>query len=408
MQRRELERQLSEPYVPRRCRTGPGDHDLIQVIIGPRRAGKSFFAQRLVRERGAAGYVNFDDERLIDLQDGDELLAALDSLYDNPRVLLLDEIQNLPRWELFVNRLQRQGYRLTLTGSNAHLLGSELATHLTGRHLPIVLFPFSFPEYLDSQDRDLTTTERAEQFNRYVERGGYPETIVKDVDHGQYLRVLLESVLFKDIVSRHRIRAVQGLDDMTRYLVSNVAQEVSQKTLSRVTRCRSVHTVDKYLRLLEEAFLFFPLRRFSYKVRGQVRANRKVFCIDNGFVSSSAFRLSPDRGKLYENLAAIELHRRQLAGSGEVYFWKNQQQEEVDFVLRRGMHVSQLIQVCVDTTREQTRKREIRALLKAGAELDCRDLLVLTENEEREEHASWFGTTGTIRYQPLWKWLIEQ
>lgn len=408
VQRRELERQLAEPYVQRRCQPGPGDHDLIQVIIGPRRAGKSFFAQRLVRERGSAGYVNFDDERLTDLRDYDELLAALNSFYDNPQALLLDEIQNLPRWELFVNRLQRQGYRLTLTGSNAHLLSSELSTHLTGRHLPIVLFPFSYPEYLDAQNDELTTPERVEHFRRYSEQGGFPETIVKNVDHGQYLKALLESVLFKDIVARHRIRAVQGLEDLTRYLISNVAQEVSQRTLSRVTRVRSVHTVDKYLRLLQEAFLFFPLRRFSWKVRGQVRANRKMYCIDNGFVSSSAFRLSPDRGKLYENLAAIELRKQELGGKTEIFFWKNEKQEEVDFVVRRGTTVVRLIQVCVDTTGEQARKREIRALLKAGSELSCEDLLILTDDEEREEEVSWFGTTGTIRFQPLWKWLNEQ
>jgi predicted AAA+ superfamily ATPase len=405
LQKREIERQLQERYVEREVDLQKFSHDLINVIVGPRRAGKSFFAMHAVGGLGSFGYVNFDDERLIQLDDYDELVAILDSLYKKPKHLLLDEVQNLPKWELFINRLQRQGYLLTITGSNAHLLGSELATHLTGRHVQVVLFPFSFSEYLCTLTRDLTRREKAEGLRQYIEMGGYPEPLLKDINRREYLTTMLRSILYKDIVARHRIRSPQGLEDLVTHLMSNVAREYSYNTLKQVTRFRSVHTVEKYLRHLEEAFLFFSIRRFSFKVREQVRSSRKVYCTDNGLVTSTSFRFSADLGKLYENIVAIALHKRAMSGELEVYFWKSPQQEEVDFVVKRGLQVTQLIQVCQNLDDPKTKEREVRSLLKASKKLNCGDLLVLTESSEREEEASWYGMNGRIRFMPLWRWL---
>ena len=406
LQKREIEQRLQEPYVEREFDSKRGAHDLIKVILGPRRAGKSFFAMHLVQAQGAFGYVNFDDERLVGLQDNDALIAAVDEVYDRPKHLLLDEIQNLPRWELLVNRLQRQGYRLTITGSNAHLLSSELATHLTGRHIPIVLFPFSFAEYLRARGRDLTEQEKAEAFRSYVEVGGYPEPIMKDIQRREYLTTLVRSVLYKDIVMRHKIRSPQGMEDMAGNLMANIAQRYSLNTLAKVTRLQSVHTVEKYLRHLEEAFLFFPVRRFSFKVREQVRADRKIYCTDNGIVTSSSFRFSANAGSLYENMVGIALRKRQLEGRLEFFRWQSAQQEEVDFVVKKGTRIKQLVQVCADVTDPKTKTREVRALLKASADLRCNDLLILTETAEGEESVSWFGAQGKVRFMPLWKWAL--
>jgi len=406
LQKREIEQRLQEPYVEREFDSKRGAHDLIKVILGPRRAGKSFFAMHLVQAQGAFGYVNFDDERLVGLQDNDALIAAVDEVYDRPKHLLLDEIQNLPRWELLVNRLQRQGYRLTITGSNAHLLSSELATHLTGRHIPIVLFPFSFAEYLRARGRDLTEQEKAEAFRSYVEVGGYPEPIMKDIQRREYLTTLVRSVLYKDIVMRHKIRSPQGMEDMAGNLMANIAQRYSLNTLAKVTRLQSVHTVEKYLRHLEEAFLFFSVRRFSFKVREQVRADRKIYCTDNGIVTSSSFRFSANAGSLYENMVGIALRKRQLEGRLEFFRWQSAQQEEVDFVVKKGTRIKQLVQVCADVTDPKTKTREVRALLKASADLRCNDLLILTETAEGEESVSWFGAQGKVRFMPLWKWAL--
>ena len=312
-----------------------GQSDLVAVILGPRRAGKSFFGMHLIHSKKSFGYVNFDDERLVGLPDYDELMSAVDAIYDNPTDLLLDEIQNVDRWELLVNRLQRQGRRLVVTGSNAHLLSSELATHLTGRHIPLMLFPFSFNEYASVaiKKQPATQQEYKEHFHNYLRDGGYPEPLIKNIERRSYLATLLESTIYKDIVKRFKIRSVEGIEDLTRYLLSNVGSEYSYRTLAEVTKCKSSHTVEKYLRYLEEAFLFFSLRRFSYKVKEQAKANRKIYCIDNGFIAAGAFGVSEGTGRLAENAVAIRLHKRELDGECEVYFWKNVQQHEVDFVV---------------------------------------------------------------------------
>jgi len=125
----------------------------------------------------------------------------------------------------------------------------------------------------------------------------------------------------------------------------------------------------------------------------------------NGPVTSASFRFSQDQGKLYENLVAIALHRLEMEGKLELYSWKGQRHEEVDFVVKRGLRVQRLIQVCRTLDEPGTRQREVRALLKASEDLQCKDLLVLTENAEGEESASWFGARGKIRFEPLWKWL---
>lgn len=332
LQKREIEQRLEEPYVERDFEMGHAVHDLIKVVLGPRRAGKSFFAMHLVQGLGRFGYVNFDDERLTDFKDYEGLITALDRLYGQPKHLLLDEVQNVPRWELLVNRLQRQGYSLTVTGSNAHLLSSELATHLTGRHIPVVLFPFSFREYLRSVKRDMTEAEKHQEFLVYIEKGGYPEPLMKGIAHREYLTTLLRSILYKDIVVRHRIRTPQGLDDITAQLMANVAKQYSLNALTRMTGLRSVHTVQKYLRHIEEAFLLFSLRRFSFKVRDQLRSNRKVYCTDNGMLTSASFRCSANAGKLYENAVAVALRKQEMQGALECFYWQSAQQEEVDFV----------------------------------------------------------------------------
>jgi uncharacterized protein len=407
LQKREIEQRLQEPYVERDFDIGRASHDLIKVVLGPRRAGKSFFAMHLVQRLGRFGYVNFDDERLTDVKDHDGLLTALDSIYGQPKHLLLDEVQNVPRWELLVNRLQRQGYYLTVTGSNAHLLSSELATHLTGRHLPIVLFPFSFAEYLRSINLEMTDSEKYQEFLAYVEKGGYPEPLMKGIPHSEYLTTLLRSILYKDIVVRHRIRTPQGLDDITAQLMANTAQQYSLNALTKMTGLKSVHTVQKYLRHIEEAFLLFSLRRFSFKVRDQLQSNRKVYCTDNGLLNSTSFSFSANTGKLYENAVAVALRKQEMQGALEFFYWQSAQQEEVDFVIKKGTKITQLIQVCYSLEDPKTKSREIRALLKASADLGCKDLLILTDSAEGEEVTSWYGTERAVRYAPVWKWLLH-
>ncbi|MBI4704713.1 MAG: ATP-binding protein [Deltaproteobacteria bacterium] len=409
-QRRELELRLAEPYVERELFAPVADDDLIKVIVGPRRAGKSFFALRLVHGWGSYGYLNLDDERLAGLHDTDRLVAALDEEYGRPRHLLLDEIQNLPRWELFVNRLQRQGRRLVITGSNAHLLSRELATHLTGRHVPISIFPFSFGEYLRARGGAdlLTTAERVEALRTYADCGGLPEPLVKKIDGRSYAAMLVDAVVYKDVVRRARIRGVRAIEDLALYLLSNVGTEYSLRRLAQAAGCGSEHTAQKYLGLLEEAFLVFSLRRFSFKVREQLRANPKSYCVDNGLATARGFRASENLGRLCENLVAVRLLREQAAGRARVFFWKSAQQDEVDFVVQRGRQVVEAIQVAWDATGAATHHREVRALVKTARDLRCSRLLLLTASaRETTERVQWRGASAKIRLVPLWRWLLD-
>lgn len=406
LQKREIDSKLKEKYIERNQELKLGN-DLIKVIVGPRRAGKSFFAIHFLNKQGKFGYVNFDDEKLTEVDNYDEIIVAMNSIYDNPKFVLFDEIQNLPKWELFANRLQRQGYKLIITGSNSNLLSRELATHLTGRHLLTNIFPFSFKEYLKFENKELTNTETKEKLSKYLFNGGYPEILSKKVELKEYLSLLFNSILYKDIIKRYNIRNPKQIEDLATYLISNIANEYSYNSLAKIGKIKSSHTIEKYLSYLEESFILFSLSRFSYKVKEQLSSNKKIYCIDNGFIQAKSFKASPDLGKLYENLVASKLKKQEVDEKLKFYYWKNQQQEEVDFVIKEGLKVKQLIQVCFDVNSLETKNRETRALIKAGKELKCNNLLIITEDTEKEEKEEWFGDKAIIKFIPLWKWLLE-
>lgn len=406
LQKRELEARLKEDYMEREGNLKLSQ-PLIKVIIGPRRAGKSFFALHFLKKAGNFGYVNFDDERLAALTNYDEIITILNTLYDYPKVILFDEIQNLEKWELFVNRLQRQGFNLVLTGSNSHLLSKELTTHLTGRHRSVLILPFSFKEYLRLEKGEHTSTELREKLSQYLLEGGYPEPLVKNLDRREYVSSLFNAIVYKDIVKRYKIRNPSEIENLAFYLISNIAQEYSYRSLTKNCGIKSSHTIERYMGYLEEAFVFFTINKFAYKVREQLSSNKKAYCIDNSFIQAKAFKVSPDFGKLYENLVAIELKRKELQSQIRVYYWKSQLQEEVDFVIKESTKVKQLIQVCFNLQNSDTKNRETRALIKAVRELKCTNALVITENVEGEEEVEWFGDKAKIKFIPLWKWLLN-
>ena len=408
-QRREREAFGTLPYIERLSVVEPESGGRIRVVVGPRRAGKSSYAlHRTFMESGGWGYANFDDERLGALKDFDELVAVLDSLYGNPEGFLFDEIQNVPKWELFVNRLHRSGRRLLLTGSNAHLLSSELATHLTGRHVQIPLLSFSFSEFLAAErTREAKTdVEYREACRRYARRGGFPEVVLNALPGPEYLRTLVTSVIYKDIVSRFRPRVPGSIETIARCLLSQPGGEYAFHALTRATGCRSPHTLKKQIGWLEEAFVIFTVPKFSFKPREQAASNKKAYAVDTGFVDAFGTALSPNWGRLFENLVAIELFRQQLWGRIRVFFWKDAHGIEADFVVQEGHAIRQILQVCLDTSDPRTRQREVRGLCKASRELGCENLLLLTENEEGDSLETWEGAVYTVRSIPVWKWLM--
>lgn len=410
-QKQEKEQVAGSDFV-RRDVTGKIDtylrQDIIKVVTGVRRCGKSIFCFMVLKGTDF-GYVNFDEKELVGLENYDEILRYVQEFYGDVDYLFLDEVQNLENWELWVNSLHRRGYNLLITGSNAKLLSRELATHLTGRHIAIGLFPFSFREYLDVAGfhiRDeYTEQERGTLLNhlkKYIEVGGFPEVVVKGYDY-TYLQTLFDSIILKDVVQRYKVRYVDDLYNLARFLMSSFSNEVSYTKLKNTLKFRSVHTVQNYVRYLEDTYLVFHLDRFSFKQREQIKSPKKMYAVDTGMVNALAFTFSENIGKLMENTVAVEL-LRQRSGSGsrlELYYWKDPQQREVDFVIKEGADVARLIQVCHDIDNPKTKARELKSLVLAAGELDCRDLLVITWDWEGEEEFKGCD----IRFVPLWKWL---
>lgn len=415
-QKQEKERLLSLPYIERTKKKEANkwlDSDLIKVVLGPRRAGKSVFSLMLLKERPFA-YFNFDDESLPGEEkfDLDELMSELRQAYGNTKYILFDEIQNLPKWELFVNRLHREGYNLVLTGSNAKLLSKELATALTGRHIPIQILPFDFNEilrakgYKFSPDKLLVPEEKAkflEYLNEYMINGGYPEVVIKNLDPRDYLDVLFDSLLFKDVVKRHKIRFSEQIDWLGLYLINNIARQYSIRKLTNILGFKSDITLERYLSYLTEAYLIFSLCRYSTKVNLRLKSPKKIYVVDNGFVVAKAVRHSPDTGKLMENLVFTEMVKRGNEPNREIFYYKTRNDREVDFVIKKGTEVVELIQVAYEINNYDTEQREVKALLEASQELNISNLTILTWNEEREVKKD----SKVIKFQPLWKWLLS-
>ncbi len=382
---------------------------LIKVVIGPRRAGKSVFAlQMLTAATGSDfAYINFDDERLMPPLDLDELLKAMIQVYGDNRTIFFDEIQNVAGWELFVNRLQRRGYNIILTGSNAHLLSRELSTHLTGRYREFRLLPFSFSEFLSARsfavDETVAAPERQglvlKQLDDFLRIGGFPEVVVRGTEPAGYLTALFDGILFKDVVKRHAVRYSAKLHDVGRWLIGNVAREYTCTSLKNALAFRSVHTVENYVGYLIEAYLFMSVTRYSPKAKVRMSAPRKIYAYDTGMVNAVRFRTGSDTGRLLENLVAVEWYRRGC----EFFSFKTTGGKEVDFLVRSTMGELCLFQVCYDLSDPKTRKRELQALAKSAEELGLADGTLLTWNEDGLE------TIGTcrIRLVPVWKWLLR-
>lgn len=352
------------------------DSKLIKVIVGPRRAGKSVFGFLLLKNENFA-YLNFDDENLLKLGDFDKLLSWMSLVYPNFKYVFLDEIQNLPNWELLVNKLQRRGFNLILTGSNSKLLSGELASSLTGRYAKIEVFPLSYEEIkLFKNDYKLVD---------YLLSGGYPEVVINNLDPKSYLKTLFEAILFKDVTKRFNLRHPQKIYDLAMYLLTNFASVYSYHNLKDAVGLASVATARKYADLLVQTFLFFSLNKFDYKLKNQLGYNKKIYAVDNGLVAAIGFQNSQNLGRLLENMVFGQFLRQGLVPNQDIFYYKTKSGKEVDFLIKNGVKIAKLVQVCLDLSNAKTKKREVNSLLEAGKELNCRDLEIITLDDDNNE-----------------------
>jgi len=317
-QRKERDELISRTYLIRRNNQNVDlllSSHLIKLITGPRRVGKSTQAFLMLKGKNFA-YLNFDSQPLLDAWDADLVIRMLDDVYPDYEYLLLDEVQNLDAWDMWVSELYRKGINLIITGSNARMLSSEMATVLTGKYLQVKMLPFSLEEFFDWNKLDLHAI-KSEQMaetsvltDDYLRNGGYPEVVASRQLTHSYLDTLFDSIIWKDVAKRHNVRNITDLNNLAMYLASNFCNPVSANDLTEELGFSSVNTTKKYMDYLHEPYLFYYLPRYNNKLKLMNKAPRKVYIVDNGFVAAKAFSLSENLGRLLENQVFIELIRR--------------------------------------------------------------------------------------------------
>jgi predicted AAA+ superfamily ATPase len=398
----------------------------IVVITGFRRIGKTYLLYQLLngllknKNKEQVVYINFDDERIPERTEFlTELLPGIRRIFSSElEYLFLDEIQNMPNWSKWLRRIyDNEDLTIFITGSSSKVSSRELPTELRGRCLEVKLFPLSFSEFLRFKniDIDLKTAQYSEKerikilkmLDEFLNYGGMPEVVLSTEEKKfEILQQYYGTVVRRDIVERFGIKNEEGLKAMLRLLLNYTQYTISKlyDTLKSLNYEIGKTTILNYLSYIESSYFIHSLPIFSPKVKDQLQYPRKLYFIDNGFITSLSTRFSENIGRLFENTVAIELFRKYSKTDVEFYYWRDKKGKEVDFVIKDGLKIKQLVQVCYDIGHYDTKKREIDALSKASSELKCNDLLVIDDDYEGVEIVK----DKRIKYIPLWKWLLKK
>lgn len=411
--------------VPRRVAVSPVSAKAT-VCIGVRRSGKSTFMFQLMKKLEDTGisrrnilYLNFFDDRLHSLQH-DKLgviLEAYFSLYPEKKnaekvYCFFDEIQVVPGWEPFIDRLMRtEKCEVYITGSSAQMLSREIATQMRGRALSWEIFPFSFREFLDHKqiesDGPLSTKKRLtiqKAFEDYWQTGGFPEVIGLD----RMLRIKTHqeywgAMLFRDLVERHDISHPRAVADLAHWLVDNTGCLYSVNNLTGYLKSLGhkapKSAVSDYLDWFEDSYILFTVRIFDASLARANTNPKKIYCIDHALVTSISSGILVNSGHLLENLVFIALRRV----TPDIFYYKTKTGREVDFIAGRQGRSRMLVQVCTSMADPQTRKRETAALTEAMAELNLTQGTIVTRGEEEKIQ----NESGKIDVIPAWRFLLN-
>ncbi len=391
----------------------------IIIITGVRRGGKSSLMRLISNDliekydilQGNILYLNFEDERFtyFDINDFEQVYEIFLELYHpvGRKYFFLDEIQNVKGWEKWLNRLYEfEDLKIFVTGSNATLLSSEIATALTGRNRQLIVYPFSFNEFLSLRNYSITEKdfylrekrlEIKRLFDEYLKLGGFPEVL--KISDNTLLEQYLKDIIYRDVIARYSIRNIKEIKELTLFLASNIGTIQSYNNLREMINVKSLNTIKNYLEMLENVFLFFKIDLFSFSVKKQIYNPSKIYSVDSALSNAIVFKFSENIGHIYENIVFIELQRK----NKEVFYWKSKRGREVDFVIKSGLKIDEAIQVCFSFTDKKTRDRELESLLSAKNELNVDNLVMITEDEKGEEVID----GASVRIIPLWKWLLQ-
>jgi predicted AAA+ superfamily ATPase len=413
----ETHREATPPLVSRELSIRPGT-SLINTIIGPRRAGKTYFLYQLRKLSGNMRtlYLNFEDTRLltVSFKDFHKLVELYIEIFGaQPEQIFFDEPQNVLQWERGVRSISdRKKYSIVITGSSSKMLSSEISTHLRGRSITHLLLPFSFREFLAGVKavvpKVISSSDAAVikgQLKKWLMFGGYPE-VVKATEKAEKIKILKsykETMIYRDIIERHRIKEPFMVKLMMEHLISGFSKDFSVNSFFRLLKSRNMavskKTLYSYLSFIEDSLGVFLLEKWSPKLKESRLSPKKAYLCDNGL----AYMHNEEISRLMENSVFLELKRRQdLNPSTGLHYWKDYSQREVDFVITDGMMATELIQVTYAYAAEDVRKRETSALIAASKELKCSNMLVITWDYECVQKRK----KGQIVFVPLWKWLL--
>ncbi len=392
----------------------------IVCMVGVRRSGKSTIMKQLAKELGGdknALIVNFEDERFAE-KNLKLLMDASSAYFEKVRpektpFIFLDEVQNIPDWEKFARGMhERRDARMVVSGSSSKLLSEELATLLSGRHVVFYVYPLSFREFVGFKgvrveievDMLAKRAEIKKLLPEYMEFGGFPEVSLS-AEKNRVLLSYFETIITKDVVDRYKIREKEKVKTLAKYYLTNAASHVTFNKMANFLDM-PLTTVERFSGYLETANAVFFVKKFSYSLKEQEKSPRKVYSIDTGLSNAVGFRFDEKIGRTMENVVAMQLKiNGTFRPEIEVYYWKDPAgNREVDFVVKEGLKVRQVIQVCRNLSELETRERELKGLLKAMEEFGLREGLVITEDLDKEETIK----DKTIVYVPLWKWLLTQ
>lgn len=385
---------------------------LAQVVIGVRRSGKSTLCFNALRKAGVHyAYANFDDERMEELEtkDLDNVLQTLYKIYGKFDYLFLDEIQNIDGWPLFVNRLLRQRIHIIITGSNAKLLSTELATHLTGRHHKIELFPFSFKDWCSIKEVDytrLTTKNKgllSKAYDEYFRQGGFPELVSGEENPKEYISTLIDNIISQDIKKRYKIRNIDALKRLAHYILNETPTLIVKDTLQNIIGIKSERTLGNYLMYLNQTYLISTISKYSSRSRERAR-NEKSYAIDVAFMDKRENAFSGENlGWRLETIVYLELLRRKAGTENDIYYYQGRS-AEADFVVCDGNKTLAVYQVSYDISNEKTKKREIKGCIAGAKATKCDNLFLITDHESEIIEEDGY----TIHVVPIWEWLTRE
>lgn len=386
------------------------------TIIGPRRAGKtSVMLQEIAKlERSTTVYLDFEDIALKRMSATDVLRVITEIFTEvsgrKAKTIFLDEIQNVSDWQSLVRTLLDRGYVVYATGSSSKLLAKEIATQLRGRGMASLLLPFSFTEVLSARNESkMNLNELSEigrlknRLNDYLNLGGFPEIVLGVGEKEKLLAEYRELIFFKDFVERQNVKSIEVARYIFNFVTQCFSSEISIRKVMSSLKSSGVqfgrNTIYDYVEKLQDTMVFFFIDRYSAKINLRAGWPKKVYLADNGL----AWRLPQDKGRLMENTVFLQLKRRQGAEpSTELYYYRDVNDNEVDFVIRNGPGIKELIQVTYASSQEEIKEREVPSLLNAGRKLRCRKLTVVTWDYEKTRDFS----GQKIHFIPLWKWLL--